>query len=84
MLKAPAPTKTQSAFRTNFNSLNFTIEARQRKVLSTLQARFALAGYELHAGDQGDYLVTHSGRSKYCCDLAALLELAQVEGVSHE
>lgn len=50
------------------------------KELSSLQAKLALLGYEVHACATGGYLVARWDMSRYCGDLDALAGfLRQVE-----
>lgn len=81
MKKAPAPTKTQSAFRTDINDLNYPTGQRTSKAESTLLARFALAGHVVHKGSRGDYTVCKRGLSRYCLDLDELAAFACLLGV---
>ena len=81
MLKAPAPTKTQSAFRTDTNDLNYPTGQRISKAESTLLARLALAGHVVHKGRCDDYTVCKYGYAQYCQDLEALDAFAYQLGV---
>ena len=54
--------------------------APDRKAIATLTAKFALRGHTVHPGDEGDFLVSRWGMSRWCRDLAALRDFAVTVG----
>jgi hypothetical protein len=82
--KAPAPAKTQDAFETNTNDLDFPTGQRQRKELITLLEQLALRGHLVIKGPQNDFHVCKYGHSQYCHDFGELHTFAVRLGVIHD
>lgn len=79
--KAPVPTKTQNAFITTTDSLDYPIVLPPSKAL--LKAHLAQAGYLVHDVADG-YLVVRAdwGLSRHCDSLADLQAFASKVGVT--
>lgn len=59
-------------------------QAQDRKVTATLIAQLALAGHAVHRSQDGGYLVSKFGLTRYCLDFAELQVFAVKLGVNHE
>ena len=80
--KAPAPTKTQNAFITNTDSLDYLTSLLGTEAL--LKAHFAEAGYLVNDADDGFIVVRADwGLSRYCNSIADLQAFARKVGVCH-
>ena len=79
--KAPVPTKTQNAFMTTTDSLDYPTALPSSKAL--LKARLAQAGYLVHDAADGYHVVWADwGLSRHCDSLADLQAFAKKVGVS--
>jgi len=66
----------------NTNSADFaTKKAQDAKSATTLIAKFALAGHQVHRLEHG-YIVCRWGQTKVCPDLDALINFGRVLGVN--
>lgn len=81
--KAPAPTTTQDAFKTNTNDLDFPTGQRPRKELFTLLQQFAMRGHLVIKGPQNDFRVCKYGFIQHCHDFGELHTFAVRLGVVH-
>jgi hypothetical protein len=79
--KAPVPTKTQSAFITNTDGVDYPTALPPSKAL--LKAHFAEAGYLIHDAADG-FIVVRSdwGLSRHCDSINDLQAFAKKVGVS--
>ena len=82
--KGPSPSTATGPFDNSTNDLDFATGTRQRKAIASLIAQFALTGHEVHRGDDGDFLVSRWGLSRWCADFAELKIVARKLGVRHE
>lgn len=73
----------KAAFDTRTINLNFPTEPDRAKQVSTLKAKFALAGHQVYGGSDNDFIVCRLGMSRYCESVAALRAfLRQIGGVA--
>ena len=78
--KAPVPTKTQNAFMTTTDSLDYTALPSSKALL---KARLAQAGYLVHDAADGYHVVWADwGLSRHCDSLADLQAFAKKVRVS--
>lgn len=68
----------------NFRSHGPIREALDVKVTATLIAQLALAGHAVHKAQDGGFIVTKWGQTRYCANLAELAAFAQQLGVNHD
>lgn len=57
-------------------------QAPDGKAIATQIARLALAGHAVHKGQEGDFIVTKWGQTRYCKDFAELAAFAQKVGAA--
>ena len=59
-------------------------QAQDRKVTATLIAQLALAGHAVHKAQDGGFIVTKWGQTRYCANSAELAAFARKLGVNHD
>lgn len=65
------------------NVVDFPTLHDSSKALTTLKAKFALAGHQVHEGSNDDFIVTRWGMSRYCAGHDELRRFARVLGLNH-
>lgn len=68
----------------NFCSHGPIQQAPVGKAIATLIAQLALAGHAVHKAQDGGFIVTKWGQTRYCANLAELAAFARQLGVNHD
>ena len=74
--------KSENPAATGFNAANKNtrLDSTAEKSATTLIAKFALAGHQVHRLESG-FLVCRWGQTRHCPDLDALINFGRVLGV---
>lgn len=59
-------------------------QAPDGKAIANQVARLALAGHSVQRGEDGDYIVSKFGMTRYCANFAELQAFAHQSGVNHD
>jgi len=79
-MRAAQKCESPAATGLNATNKNTRLDFTAEKSATTLIAKFALAGHQVHRLEHG-YIVCRWGQTKVCPDLAALVNFGRVLGV---